>query len=95
MFSADLTTQELAPLYESVSIPLCMIQSGSDEYVPDTSQLEMVMKRHHEVYPHYLLMQLINGAAHAPNDASTIQTLIESVSQFLRHILGNTANATN
>ncbi|KAI8048835.1 hypothetical protein BDF22DRAFT_701526 [Syncephalis plumigaleata] len=95
MFSVDLTREDLAPLYESVSIPLCMIQSGSDEYVPDTLQLETIMKRHHEVYPRYILMQLIDGAAHAPNDTISIDALIECIRQYLRQVLVTTTNIAN
>ncbi|RKP04797.1 hypothetical protein THASP1DRAFT_33395 [Thamnocephalis sphaerospora] len=83
MFSSDLTPTELAAIYKPVSVPLAMVLSGSDEYMPKNVSAESLLANQKAAYSGFTLMKVVPGADHIVSGAPQIKQLLSIIFEFI------------
>jgi hypothetical protein len=83
MFSTDLTLAQVAEIYKGVCIPMGMVQSAEDQYVPDPTQLPGLLERHHRAYAGYRLTRLIPNADHGLSSKEAQKAFCDIVRDFV------------
>ena len=85
MFSVDLTKEELAPILQSVRVPILIVYSSEDEYVPDKKGQRAFADRMVEVLKSTspsVQLEYIEGADHGLSTGG--EAFVQLVTDFIK-----------
>ncbi|KAI9593147.1 hypothetical protein BDF19DRAFT_498107 [Syncephalis fuscata] len=83
MFSSDLTPEQLKKIYAPVTVPLAMVQSGKDEYIPASVKKEKLLSNAKAAYPKFLELEIIPDVDHAVTPVPGQIKLVKIILSFI------------
>ncbi|KAI9594605.1 hypothetical protein BDF19DRAFT_496784 [Syncephalis fuscata] len=83
MFSSDLAPAQLKAIYAPVNVPLAMIQSGNDEFIPVNVKKEKLLSNAKSAYSNFLTLEIIPNVDHTVTSASGQTALVNIILSFI------------
>ncbi|KAG0322013.1 hypothetical protein BGZ99_003552 [Dissophora globulifera] len=87
MFSSDIPLEKMQALFGQVKIPLVMVHSDKDEYIPDHVNKEKLVSQLNAACPSSFGAAILSDADHAISDQASQHKFCLVVVEFLQRVL--------
>ncbi|KAG0261446.1 hypothetical protein BG011_001037 [Mortierella polycephala] len=87
MFSSDIPVETMRALFSQVKVPLMMVHSGRDEYIPAHVDKKLLVSKFDAACPTSLGSAVLPAADHAISDLPSQAKLCEVVLHFMQRVL--------